>query len=87
MRRRRGLVPAELEERATASVDDLSRCRELRGELRGGLVTALLGEERVAADIGDQERPDLDVLRCPLGARTVGWERVCHAALCVVLLV
>jgi hypothetical protein len=54
---------------------------EARRKLGRGLVASLLREQGVAADVGDQERPDLDVFR------TVGpaWERpvvIDHGRVC-----
>jgi hypothetical protein len=34
---------------------------EARRQLGRGLVASLLREQRVATDVGDQERPDMDV--------------------------
>jgi hypothetical protein len=36
---------------------------EARRQLGRGLIASLLREQRVAADVGDQERPDVDVFR------------------------
>jgi hypothetical protein len=44
---------------------------EARRQLGCGLVASLLREQGVAADVGDQERPDLDVFR----ACDRAWER------------
>ena len=40
-------------------------------QLGRGLVASFLREERVTADVGDQERPDVDVL----GGFGPAWER------------
>ena len=56
---RERLVPPELDHTAAVRLDRLARDPgELGGELRGGLVTALLREEGIAPDVGDQERLD-----------------------------
>ena len=56
---RKRLVAAELDQRSAAMLDAFARdARELRGELRSGLVPSFLGEQRVATDVGDQERLD-----------------------------
>jgi hypothetical protein len=44
---------------------------EARSQLGRGLIAAFLREQRVATDIGDQERPDVDVFR----AVGLAWER------------
>jgi hypothetical protein len=44
---------------------------EARRQLGRGLIAALLREQGVAANIGDQERPDVDVFR----AFGRAWER------------
>jgi hypothetical protein len=44
---------------------------EARRQLGRGLIASLLREQRVAADVGDQERPDMDVFR----ALGTAWER------------
>ncbi len=57
-------VPAELDHHAASSLDALPRHPgELHRQRRGGLVATLLGEDGVPADIGDQERPDVGVIR------------------------
>ena len=54
------LVPPQLDDRAPASLHPLpGDLSELGGQLRRRLVTPLLGEHGVAADIGDQESADL----------------------------
>ena len=54
-----GLVATELDDPASAGLNALTSDRgELRCELGGGLVAPVLGEEGVAADVGDQEAPD-----------------------------
>jgi hypothetical protein len=54
-----GLVAAELHDRSVARPDGLPRDGgEPAGQESSGLVTALLREDRVAAYVGDQERPD-----------------------------
>ncbi len=65
---RHDLVPAELQIGPASGLEDLARHRgELAGQHRGGLVAALLREDRVPADVGDQERPDLGVVAaCPV---------------------
>ena len=56
---RERLVPPEFDHAAAARLDRLARDPgELGGELRGRLVTALLREEGIAADVGDQEGLD-----------------------------
>jgi hypothetical protein len=58
-----GLVPSKLEQGAVATLDPFTcDVGELGRELGSGLVASLLGEQGVAADVGDQERPDVDVL-------------------------
>ena len=53
---------------------------ELRRELCRGLITALLREEGVAANVGDQEGPDLDIMRglvrLVVGAFRAGHEQI-----------
>ena len=44
---------------------------EARRQLGRGLIASLLREQGVAANIGDQERPDVDVFR----ALGTAWER------------
>ena len=59
------LVPAELEEYAAArSIDLAGDVGEPRRELPRRLVAVRLREERVPADVGDQERADLRAARC-----------------------
>ena len=53
------LVAPDLDHAACPSVDDLlDDVLELRGEARSCLVAVLLGETRVAANVGDQKRLD-----------------------------
>jgi hypothetical protein len=57
------LVAAQLDDGAAAGLDALARHgRELAGQPRGGLVALLLREDGVAADVGDEERPDVRVI-------------------------
>ena len=59
---REGLVAAELHHRAVVRLDRIARDRgELPGERRGGFVPMLLREDRVPANVGDQERADVGV--------------------------
>jgi hypothetical protein len=44
---------------------------EARRQFGCGLIASLLREQRVATDVGDQERPDVDVF----GAFGTAWER------------
>lgn len=75
------LVAAQLEQGSPATLHDLAGgVGELRSELGGGLVAALLREQRVAADVGDQERADLGLLRPVTGARAIGSPCVPHGA-------
>ena len=61
---RHDLVAAELQTGPAACLEDRPRHgRELAGQLGGGLVAVLLREDRVPADVGDQERPDVGVAR------------------------
>ncbi len=61
---RQCLVAAELDDRPAAALDRFTRDRrELSRERRGGLVAVLLREDRVPANIGDQERPDVGIVR------------------------
>jgi hypothetical protein len=61
-----GLVAPELEQRAPAGLDRFPcDVGELRGKFGRRLVAALLREQRVAADVRDQERPDLNI--APVG--------------------
>jgi hypothetical protein len=79
------LVAAELQQGAATSLDPVARdLGELRRELRRGLVAALLREEGVPADVGDQERPDLGALRSIVPARVVGLVWAGHARLSAV---
>ena len=62
-----GLVAAQLDHRAAAALHPVpSQIGELLRQLRRGLVASLLGEQRVATDVGDQERPDLCLRRSPV---------------------
>jgi hypothetical protein len=60
---REGFVTAELDDHSAPGLDALA-CHhsEPRGKCRRRLVAALLSEEGVSADVGDQERPDMDVV-------------------------
>jgi hypothetical protein len=75
------LVASKLEEGSTPRLDDLTRdVGELRRELGRGLVASLLGEQRVAANVRDQERPNLGLgpsvvpvrVTRPVGVRHAG---------------
>ena len=67
-----GLVSTKLDHRAAARLDDLpGDVGKLGRELGRGLIAAFLREQGVAADVGDQERPDVDVFR----AFGLAWER------------
>ena len=75
-----GLVATKLEELATSTLHDLAHePGELRRQLPGRLVAPLLREDRLAADVGDQERPDVKVV----GALVPAWRLLTgHARLC-----
>ena len=67
-----GLVSAKLDHRAAVLVDHFpGNVGEARRQLGRGLVASLLREQGVAANVGDQERPDVDVFR----AFGRAWER------------
>ena len=69
---RERLVTAELHDGPAAGLDALARHDgELACQGGRGLVAALLGEDRVAADIGDQERPDVGAV--PASPRRPPW--------------
>ena len=73
------LVAAELQVGPAPRLEDRAgHGRELAGQLGGGLVAALLREDGVPADVGDQERPDMGVAR--EGPRRRPWGIMVHAA-------
>jgi len=54
-----GLVPSQLDHRASSALHALpGELGELLGQLGRGLVPGLLGEQRLATDVSDQERPN-----------------------------
>ena len=59
-----GLVSPELDHRAAVLLDHFpGNVGEARGQFGRGLIASLLREQRVAANVGDQERPDVDGFR------------------------
>ena len=60
---REGFVSAQLDDGSASGLDRLARDHgELAGQRRRRLVAPLLGEHRVAADVRDQECPDVGVV-------------------------
>jgi hypothetical protein len=67
-----GLVSPQLDHRAAVLLNHFpGNVGKARRQLGRGLIPSLLREQRVAANVGDQERPDMDVFR----ALGTAWER------------